>query len=164
MVKIAPCKLGYAYSYAQYSARFTFATIYIKSFNDHIHSSIFSLLCCLHQCETPLFVNYFHLFYIHFTYILEDLCTHDICIVLFTLVPSNKTIILSQCHKYILQLKGQMQCNAMQCNAMQCNAMQCNAMQCNAMQCNAMQCMQCNNKIYVVAVQCKKCHIIQDNN
>ena len=42
------------------SASFMFATHYIKSFNERICSSIFRLLCHLHQPENPLFVNYFH--------------------------------------------------------------------------------------------------------
>ena len=42
------------------SANFMFASNYSLSFNECIHSSIFSLLCRLHQTENPLFVNYFH--------------------------------------------------------------------------------------------------------
>ena len=42
------------------SASFMFATNYVKYFNECIRSSIFSLLCHLHQSENPLSVNYFH--------------------------------------------------------------------------------------------------------
>ena len=46
------------------SASFMFATNYIKSFNERIRSSIFSLLCrllCrLHQLDNLLFINYLH--------------------------------------------------------------------------------------------------------
>ena len=40
------------------SARFMFATNYIKSFNERIRSSIFSLLYRLHQSDNLLFINY----------------------------------------------------------------------------------------------------------
>ena len=40
------------------SASFMFAANYIKSVNERIHSSMFSLLCRLHQSKNPLFVNY----------------------------------------------------------------------------------------------------------
>ena len=39
---------------------FIFATNYIKSFNERIRSSIFSLICCLHQLDNLLFINYLH--------------------------------------------------------------------------------------------------------
>ena len=52
------------------SASFMLATNYIKYFNERIRSSIFSLLCRLHQSENPLVVNYL------VVYILEVLCTH----------------------------------------------------------------------------------------
>ena len=42
------------------SASFMFATNYIKSFNERIRSSIFSLLCRLHQSDNILFINYLH--------------------------------------------------------------------------------------------------------
>ena len=42
------------------SASFVFATNYIKSFNERIRSSIFSLLCRLHQSDNILFINYLH--------------------------------------------------------------------------------------------------------
>ena len=42
------------------SASFMFATNYIKSFNESIRSSIFSLLCRLHQSDNLLFINYLH--------------------------------------------------------------------------------------------------------
>ena len=47
------------------SASFMCAINYIKSYNEHICSSKFSLLSRLHQSENPLFVNYFHT-YIYF--------------------------------------------------------------------------------------------------
>ena len=37
-----------------------FDTNYIKSFNERIRSSIFSLLCRLHQSDNILFINYLH--------------------------------------------------------------------------------------------------------
>ena len=68
-----------------------FGTNYIKYFNEHIRSSIFSLLCRLHQSENPLFVNYFHT-NIHFrssinVHILEISIVHIILyfIIFFTL-------------------------------------------------------------------------------
>ena len=42
------------------STSFMFATKYIKSFNERIHSSIFSLLCSIHQSDNLLFINYLH--------------------------------------------------------------------------------------------------------
>ena len=39
------------------SASFIFATNYIKSFNDRIRSSIFRLLCRIHQSDNLLFIN-----------------------------------------------------------------------------------------------------------
>ena len=41
-------------------ASFMFATNYIKYFNERIRSSIFSLLCRLHQSDNLLFINYLH--------------------------------------------------------------------------------------------------------
>ena len=42
------------------TASFMFATNYIKSFNESICSSIFSLLCRLRQSDNILFINYLH--------------------------------------------------------------------------------------------------------
>ena len=42
------------------SASFMFATNYIKFFNERIRSSIFRLLCRLHQSDNILFINYLH--------------------------------------------------------------------------------------------------------
>ena len=39
------------------SASFMFATNYIKSFNERIRSSIFSLLCRIHQSDNLLLIN-----------------------------------------------------------------------------------------------------------
>ena len=39
-----------------------FTTNYVKSFNERIRLSIFSLLCCLERSGNLLFVNYFHTF------------------------------------------------------------------------------------------------------
>ena len=39
-----------------------FATNYVKSFNERIRSSIFSLLCRLEKSDNILFVNYLHTF------------------------------------------------------------------------------------------------------
>ena len=44
------------------SASHMFATNYVKSFNERIHSSIFSLLCRLKKSDGILFVNYLHTF------------------------------------------------------------------------------------------------------
>ena len=37
-----------------------FATNYIKSFNERIRSSIFSLLCRIQQLDSVLFIHYLH--------------------------------------------------------------------------------------------------------
>ena len=76
-------------TYHQVVVQDLFATNYIKSSNERIHSSIFSLLCHLHLSGNPLFVNYFHTD-IHilealFTQTGDPNCTHYICIVFFTL-------------------------------------------------------------------------------
>ena len=42
------------------SASHMFTTNYVKSFNERIRSSIFSILCRLEKSVNPLFVNYFH--------------------------------------------------------------------------------------------------------
>ena len=42
------------------SASHMFATNYVKSFNECIRSSIFSLLCWLEKSDSRPFVNYFH--------------------------------------------------------------------------------------------------------
>ena len=39
-----------------------FATNYVKSINERIRSSIFSLLCRLEKSDNILFVNYLHTF------------------------------------------------------------------------------------------------------
>ena len=44
------------------SASHMFATNYVKSFNERIRSSIFSLLCRLEKSDNILFVNYLHTF------------------------------------------------------------------------------------------------------
>ena len=42
------------------SASHMFATNYVKSFNEHIRSNFFILLCRLEKSDNILFVNYFH--------------------------------------------------------------------------------------------------------
>ena len=44
------------------SASHMFATNYVKSFNERIRSSIFSLLCRLEKSDNILFMNYLHTF------------------------------------------------------------------------------------------------------
>ena len=66
-----------------------FATNYMKSFNDRIRSSIFSLLCRPHQSENPLFVNYFHTEEARSTHIGDPYCTHNIVLYLFTQFYNN---------------------------------------------------------------------------
>ena len=79
--------MGYAFLSSQCSTSFMFSTNYIKSFNECICSSIFSLLCHLHQSETPFLSITFILICI-----LEALRTQlhilEIPIDLFILLPT----------------------------------------------------------------------------
>ena len=60
-----------------------FATNYIKSFNERIRSSIFSLICRLHQSDN-LFYYFTDIHYKSYMYTYWGrYYTHDICIVFF---------------------------------------------------------------------------------
>ena len=74
------------------SASHMFATSNVKSFNECICSSIFSLLCWLEKSENILFVNYFHTFiyyrspmiiYIIITYFTYIFTAQQVCIYIF---------------------------------------------------------------------------------
>ena len=61
-----------------------FATNYIKSFNERIRSSIFSLLCRLHQSDNILFINYLHTDIVHMSLELYLFFNQFVLIFIFT--------------------------------------------------------------------------------